>query len=753
MHSLSSKPDRLTPETLAEYKPLTDDPLDRAIALRDFVFSHMPIGSTVTKPYWFSPETEFSMPKWHLMIPVENRPPLTRVIDFDIKLYDKSNLLDAKNKNLLLTFKYFFAYQIHPRYTGGQIFAPEVAYVCITRALQIADWILLNGERFKICEFGLSLINENSILNLLDDITKKPISEAVYDYSKRITTWIKQRILEITKKQVASAIKAKESISEINGIVRALDLNDQQLISARVMFTEMGFYTDVLGMQSLRAAPIIADIYKNTFNGGTIKPKHFTELDLGESRYRSEFPPVEVRATANDGASHRKLSSYVQTFRKIGWIKECSTGIDNEMLLRISKDRVIAGKNYRETGRYRTAPVEVVLHALRSSIEYSIENIDWILEEIRKVIEAKLASSDYGQNFNAFSKKMFSETALANGIRRWAIPRSEPGYYDQVRENSSLVDLYQVLTGSVFIVLGTTMARRRDEVAFLDSETCLYPATDPNLPENSSTRYYLVFKGQKTGASGIRETLKRPLLRIAAIFIWKLKVFNKNLCALGIINAPGRLFKSIGRPTGVVSDGNRYTHYNCINSACDYFQLPTIANDGVEKRYYTRQHQLRRFFAIAFFWGSDDPDYQTLSYMIGHTDAKLFYHYVTELVTGRVLKEAKANRIHASLSTGKSDIEGMDELIDMLRREHNVKRIHIKTYNEVFGSMQPMHKQGLIQTQPDFEDYIKSHFCEESILEYLEQGKITLEPNFFEIKDRDGRTVMHFNLALKVKDL
>lgn len=753
MHSSHSPQNRLTAEALASFQPPAGDPLERARALRDFVFSHMPVGSSITKPYWFSPETEFTMPKWYLLIPVENRKPLTREIDFDITLYDGSNLLDSKNENLLLSFQYLLCYQVHPRYTGGQIFAPEVAYLSITRALQIADWILLNGERFKICEHGFSLINENSILNLMDAITKKPISEAIYDYSDRLTTWIKRRIHDIADEQISAAIQTDQSIADIADIERELDLEDHEVIQARVLLKNMGLYTNVNGVQTLRAAPIIAEIYKHTFNGRSIKPDHFSELDLGETRYRGEFPPVEVRAAANDGASHKKLLSYVKTFRKIGLITECHTGIDKEMLQKITKDRVTAGKDYKETGRYRTAPVEVVLQAIRNSIEFSIENADWILSEACRVIDNKVNSNGYGQNFQNFVKEIFSESALSRGINCWAIPKSETGYYDQVRDNASLVDLYQVLTGSVHIMLGATMARRRDEIAFLDSDTCLYPSSDPTLPENSSVRYYLIFKGQKTGVSGIRETLKRPLLRIAATFIWKLKSFNLRLCELGVVKRSGRLFKSIGRSTGIVSEGNRYSQYNCMNLACDYFKLPTITDDGVEKRYYIRQHQLRRFFAIAFFWGTDNPDFQTLSYMIGHTDAKLFYHYVTHLVSGQVLKEAKANRLQASLANNSRDIQGIDDLIDLLRREYNVKRVHIKTYTEVFDGMQSMHKHGLIQTKPEFDEYIKSHSCEGQILEYLEKGKITLEPNFFELQDPAGNTKFHFNLALKVKNL
>jgi hypothetical protein len=754
MYSPQQSEKQLTPEALVEYQTLNGAPLENARALRDFVFSRMPIGSSITTPYWFAPDTTFSMPMWKLLIPVVNRPPLTRSIDFDIKLYDGSNLLELKNQNLLHTFQYFFSYQLHPRYTGGQVYAPEVAYINLTRALQIADWILLNGERFKICDHGLSLINENSVLDLLDTITKQPSSESIYNYPGRLRAWIEARISEVSNQDVSRALEEDKSVGDTVDVIRELGLTTDQIVRARVLFKRTGLYTNVLGERVLRAAPIIAEIYGGTFNGRGIKPKHFTELDIGETRYNAEFDPVEVRGADNKAASYRTLSSYIQTFRKIGLINEVVTGIDDSMLQGITKDRVIAGKDYGESGRYRTAPIEVVLQGIRCSIEFSLENADWIIQDIYRVIEAKfLAHEDPRADFQNLAAKSFTETALSKGVRSWAISKSDSQYHEKVRANTGLVHLYQVLVGSVQMVVGAVMARRRDEIAHLDSETCLEPATNPSLPENLSTRYYLVFEGQKTGAMGHREMLRRPIPRIAASFIWKLQVLNTRLQRLGCIKSPGRLFKSLSKVNASVTEGSRNSHYNCMNAACDYFQLPTINDNGVEKRYYIRQHQLRRFFAIAFFWGTDDPDFQTLSWMIGHTDAKLFYHYVTELVTGRILKEAKANRIQSSLTTGKQDIIGLDQLVDELRKQYNVKRIHVKTYSEVFRSMEPMHRGELIHTSPDFNEYIKSYSCEGQIMEYLEKGKITLEPDFFESQDAVGQTVFRFNLVLKVKDL
>ncbi|MGR5451940.1 hypothetical protein ACP3V3_19700 [Vibrio sp. PNB22_3_1] len=38
-------------------------------------------------------------------------------------------------------------------------------------------------------------------------------------------------------------------------------------------------------------------------------------------------------------------------------------------------------------------------------------------------------------------------------------------------------------------------------------------------------------------------------------------------------------------------------------------------------------------------------------------------------------------------------------------------------------------------------------------LPYIEEGRITLEPEFFTIEDDDGNTTQPFNLILKIKDL
>ncbi|WP_248767679.1 hypothetical protein [Pseudomonas sp. MWU12-2345] len=737
---------------LTGYELTGNSPLQEARELRDYIFSTMSAGSPITKPYWFTPDTEFNKPQWNLLIPLKSGLSLTRKIDFNVDLYDGSNLLDPKNENLLEAFRYLIAYRIHHRYTGGQVYAPEYAYQLITRTLQIADWILLNGERFEICKQGLAQLNANSINHLLNEITILPTSEAIYNYSTRLTEWIKDHLYLVSDHDIKEATAQNELILDIENIDRELDLSDDELIKARVLFLKIGYYEKVNGTLLLRAKPILNKIYSGTFNGRSIRPLHFSELNIGEPSYVAEFPPVEVRRNEKEGASHRTINSYIQTFKMLSVIEECETGVDAAMLQGLTLDRVIAGKEFIQSMRYRTVPIEITLQAIRCSIEFLFENAGWILDAVHCVIEAKAVQKTEASSFQEFAISVLPEHILARGIRYWSVQRSNPGFYKMLRANSTLAELYQVLVGSIQIVTGAVMARRRDELSYLDSDNCLEPSTDPSLPENANTHYYLVFDGAKLGAAGQREELKRPLPRVAALFIWKLKEFNRRIDSITPDKASS-LFRGISRINAAVTQGSRFTHYNTVNITCDYFQLPTIVKEGVEKRYYIRQHQLRRFFAIAFFWGTDNPDFETLSYMLGHTDAKLFYHYVTEHVTGRILREAKANRIQASLKAGRQDIKGIDELVAKLRKQFNAKQVHIKTYNEVFNSLTPMHKNNLIETQPDFDKYLASHACEGHVLDYLTEGKVTLEPDFFEVVNANGQVVSKFNLVLKVKDI
>ena len=75
--------------------------------------------------------------------------------------------------------------------------------------------------------------------------------------------------------------------------------------------------------------------------------------------------------------------------------------------------------------------------------------------------------------------------------------------------------------------------------------------------------------------------------------------------------------------------------------------MKTPLKDG--KRYYIRAHQLRRFFALSFFWGSGFGGMDTLRWFMGHTDVEHLYHYITENTTGEVLRHAKSQYLSETI--------------------------------------------------------------------------------------------------------
>ncbi|MBF4274743.1 integrase, partial [Vibrio anguillarum] len=87
--------------------------------------------------------------------------------------------------------------------------------------------------------------------------------------------------------------------------------------------------------------------------------------------------------------------------------------------------------------------------------------------------------------------------------------------------------------------------------------------------------------------------------------------------------------------------------YNAhLDALCDYLETDLVRYDNGEyRRNYVRQHQLRRFFAMAFFWSKGFDGMDALRWMLGHSDMEHLYNYISESETGAVLNGAKASVI------------------------------------------------------------------------------------------------------------
>jgi hypothetical protein len=139
---------------------------------------------------------------------------------------------------------------------------------------------------------------------------------------------------------------------------------------------------------------------------------------------------------------------------------------------------------------------------------------------------------------------------------------------------------------------------------------------------------------------GLRSTQARPIEPIGASMIAEIERFQRILNRIGFGNRVSTLFSPpSGHGTNNRINADTFAFNKHLDEFCDYFEIP-LNSDG--KRYYIRQHQLRRFFALLFFHSNSFGSLETLQWMLGHTDLRHVWHYITESMEGEVLRGVNA---------------------------------------------------------------------------------------------------------------
>ncbi len=189
---------------------------------------------------------------------------------------------------------------------------------------------------------------------------------------------------------------------------------------------------------------------------------------------------------------------------------------------------------------------------------------------------------------------------------------------------------------------------------------------------------------------------------------------------------------------------------------CDYVETDLVEYDNGEyRRNYVRQHQLRRFFAMAFFWSKGFDGMDALRWMLGHSDMEHLYHYISESETGAVLNGAKASVIVRGVVDSTSELaklEGIEEVRKMIAERLTGDSSTPITIESVSEAAEDYDDESYL-TVPHISQLQKEQDIETEVIQLLEEGRITLEPEFFAIEDSDGNATQTFNLILKIKDL
>lgn len=632
-------------------------------------------------------------------------------IDFNKILLNGTILTDEKNRRLLNTFKYWINASIHHDNTKGRggSWADATARGVLRKVFYLIDYFLLNDHYLKTTNCGLQAISADNLRLLADSIASNKLSEEhIYGWTERLSKYLidkteaEHEALEVCTsdgQQIDLKIITDDQLTQ-NTLKIPLD----RIPQVRSWVWRNGYYNkDRKGEYqfSINTKPIVEFIYGPfTLVGASSTKSIHPILSLGGvGRHVREFPMVPVRTHSESGISYATVKQYKSAMKALLLLKD--EAFADEGLLLPNTEAIDAFINYWPdnvySNRFATLPSKVVFTAIKDAIEFHHQYADSLINSLRKLLPAlveKRASID-GNKQASFTHVISTEEFLGLldpairklGIKGWT-SNKEDERFEALRSNKGLGELIRVYHGGVQIVVAVLMARRQTELASLKVEECL-----------DETRRWLVFGLAKStrNLEGRRVRIARPIDGLAVEMIEKLIEIQRVYLDAGLINKFGLLYDTVSLldPAEFVSS-TRYKQVltQSVDMFCDYFETP-VRYDGM--RYYIRTHQLRRFFAISFFWGSGFGGMDTLRWFMGHTDPEHLYRYITENTPGEVLRHAKAQFLSET-------IEEHGELKDLISHKYGTGDFTLLNTEELEEYIDDLISEGKVEVEPEFID-------------------------------------------------
>ena len=716
-------------------------------------------------PYWL--ESDFDEDIWHIRFKREKKP---KVIDFNITLEDGELLTSAQHRPLLNNFKYWITSLDNPRLNGGTLSKPQTVQRKIAQAVLLINAMLLKSKELGLAKHHLQAINRDAVMSIMVCYAKENGRDVgVYDYHNRLSQFLKRVSKIVTDAELA---EFENKFPYINRNIlqdeKALSLSDSERKKAICYLHRENYYR---GNCSNIPHPLSSKFAQQFYQNKVIwlselKFKHLPELFIKPQNINTEYPAVPCKAdseTRTDESVSRILSIF-KVLASTKGKKDCSN-IDVSAFKNVSIKSIMNHVDLNHQGRFATLPPTLVFKSIKHAFEFVFEKMDDILSSMFAVLESqpvecyvsgfhkwkRTASGDIYTVLTEYKKSGFKVNITRHlkdlGVNTFYIADYESDRFNLRRANKGLVDLYNVLLGSIQFLVGATMARRRGELLGLKSFDNLRPLfIDPNL--NRKKEFFLIFDAQKTGVGGEysqRDKLEKPVLNSVAGIIYKLEVFNKKLIEKGLASKSKLgLFNSIGVYDLKASKFTANNYYHSLEAFCDYFELDTVTYDeGEERRYYIRPHQLRRFFAMVFFWSKGFDGLDTLRHFLGHTDVEHLYHYVTEGVAGQVLNGIKVKALVDKVTQQK--IDNIARLKELMKERFNAEMVEISSLSDAVEDY-----EDASTTEPQISTLKEQLAQEKMVLELLDNQVIDLQPEFFTVMNDDGSRRRDFNLVLRI---
>lgn len=623
-------------------------------------------------------------------------------IDWDVELNDGSRLIDKKNKELLDSLKYFLTGSIQ---TNSVSNSTGVRSNELARAIHIVDFLLLNAEQFKLAQYGLAGLGRDNLKLILSEIgSSQDTGESIYAWSTRMYAYCLKLVTETNLIDIHHAIKKWPGLAvitpeQIDENVLNIPYDLIPLIRAALHLKGLyGFYRGK--GYTPNSVQVSNEIYRNTLRGRYEDKPIIGMLTVQHDDFVRECLPVPVTTGTRLKMSLSNFNEYKKTLYTLGNLHDIGMPAP-------STEDLISAKNFTietaDAGRFRTLPSKIVFGAVRDSIEFYLKHgIEIVDGFCRAALHCKKENLPFSQVDDSRLHKAFGQHLISIGVKNLGLTRrvvgrsdstnikgTKSGYFTRLRANHGLIELVKILIGCTQVVVGALMGRRVGELMELHAKDCL-----------DVSEKWLVFVNRKSTYQlyGTRQVEVRPIEPIAVKMIKNLVRMQKILKRIGFIGELTGLFASPSSQGSMsLTSSSVYGFNQNLDLFCDYFEIHTNENGH---RYYIRQHQLRRFFAMLFFYSGSFGGLETLQWMLGHTDVQHIWHYITESMDGATLRGAKAQYVAEALHSG--NVASFESLTALLKARYGTEDFTIVDTEELEDYLSDLMEEGTVEIEPEF---------------------------------------------------
>ncbi len=622
----------------------------------------------------------------------------TLEIDWRVRLPDGSLLTDPCKAELWKSLRSWLVASLHVDSTGGKFHASATKRRILVRTLHCIDYLLLRAETLGLMQNGLSALSLNDLKAIVVRLGTHRVSTSVYEWPKRLTGYLRKVLAQLPQVVTARTNQGSTAFKGDIPAERLTELTEEEIVKAREWLSEQRPYVSRRGARVLISCKRVAsELYADTlFGRQTTMPIPHEFESAPEYSVATEYPKVPVRNQLEEG------SLYVDIIKVLAMLR--SEGLDAPDF-RVDDLKAYARALIKPRGRFRTLPQHVVFPAFRQAVEYALEYGEALADSYLAVCTA---ASKAGQSISTFTSKndigpFLTERCRGLGVCRWTIEQkirkgkmqtlSKNEWYSFLRANAGLWEAIRVLYGAIQLVVGLLSARRIGELrdlmagAFLDKE---------------ETR--LLFRNRKSGPGGLRELEARPIPPICVRLLKLLQSLQTGLINAGELTTYTNLFASprYVEPKRLVSV-TASTYHHSLNLFCDWAETP-LNEEG--KRYYIRQHQLRRFFAMLFFWGGGFGGMDTLRWFLGHTNAEHLWHYITESTPGATIRSVAAEWAAYSVKHATQEAELLSA---ELAQHFGVADFTVLDEEALVMHLEDLIEEGRLHIEPEFLDNGKAY--------------------------------------------